>query len=223
MTISEALTQYLELGSYFDPEYGRENEALNSFKRENPILSVTHAQELIDILKDLSGDNKRTYFVADLAYLYNSLPIELVIQLLNTAAAWDDRSFNRIFLRPCLTSLPHEKITWLLRRRFRLYPTGVKSLVYHLNTYGVDTQSLTEYIDRVNKPYKTHSLLNSVQNVWIRIIVSLLVGSFANEILFMVTGNPTRERTEPNLSLLYALIIFIILTIVIKRKQKNAN
>ncbi|WP_207531813.1 hypothetical protein [Desertivirga arenae] len=174
MTISDALTQYLELGSYFDPEYGRENEVLNMFKKDNPILSAAHAQELIVILEDWSGDNKRMYFVADLAYLYDSLPIELVIKLLNTAVAWDDPSFNRVFLRPCLTSLPHEKVTWILQRRFRLYPTGVINLIFHLNAYGVDTRSLTEYIDDLNKPHKTYSLLNSVQNVWIRIIVSLL-------------------------------------------------
>mgnify|MGYP003576528819 CR=1 FL=1 len=54
MTVSEALTQYLELGSYFDPEYERENEVLNKFKKENPKLTASHVHELIAILKKQS-------------------------------------------------------------------------------------------------------------------------------------------------------------------------
>jgi len=216
MTISEALTQYLEHGNYFDPEYGRENEVLNSFKKDNPVLSVPHAQELIAILEEPDDDWKRKYFVADLLYLYKSLPSQLLSPMLTTAVNYEDPSFNRIFLKPCLNAFGKQLVLANLKDQFQHNPNRVERLAYH----GVDISSLKRFVTAKEKQY---SLFRSLQNVWIRILFSLFCGGFASEMLFMVTGNPTRERTEPNLSLLYALVIFIVLTIVIKRKQKNAN
>ena len=61
-----------------------------------------------------------------------------------------------------------------------------------------------------------------LQKNWIRILVSLLAGGFASEIIHISTGDPDRPTTsgENYIVLIFAAFTFFILTIVIN-KQKN--
>lgn len=52
---------------------------------------------------------------------------------------------------------------------------------------------------------------------WIRILVSLIGGGMANEILFLSTGDPTRSReNEGNgITLIASIAIFILITLLV--------
>jgi hypothetical protein len=58
-----------------------------------------------------------------------------------------------------------------------------------------------------------------LQNIWVRIVISLLGGGMTTEIVFLSTGDPTRHRSanDPNFTLIYALIIYLVLTWVAKK------
>ena len=57
--------------------------------------------------------------------------------------------------------------------------------------------------------------------IWIRIIVSLIGGGMATELIHISTGNPNRPMVQ-NHSLLYGIVIYIILSAIIKyRENKN--
>jgi hypothetical protein len=58
-----------------------------------------------------------------------------------------------------------------------------------------------------------------LQKIWVRIIVSLLAGGMTTEIVFLSTGSPYRHRSvdDPNFTLLSALIIFVVLTGIVKK------
>jgi hypothetical protein len=64
-----------------------------------------------------------------------------------------------------------------------------------------------------------------LQNIWIRIFVSLILGGMTTEIVFLSTGDPTRHRSvnDPNYTLVYALIIYLILTGLVKKFGKKAS
>ncbi|HZX57852.1 MAG TPA: hypothetical protein VFE54_03975, partial [Mucilaginibacter sp.] len=59
--------------------------------------------------------------------------------------------------------------------------------------------------------------------LWVRILISLLAGGMTNEIVFLSTGSPYRHRStnDPNFTLLYALIIFLVLTWVVNKFGKK--
>lgn len=103
MDIKTTLEKYKALGSYFAPDYERENEVLSEFKKNNPKLLKQQTFELIDILKN-NTEMADKYFVADLLYLYDNFDKELLEPMLNMAINFKDPSFNRIFLQPCLTN-----------------------------------------------------------------------------------------------------------------------
>jgi hypothetical protein len=50
-----------------------------------------------------------------------------------------------------------------------------------------------------------------LNKTWVRVLVSLIAGGFTAEIIHITTGDPNRPKTT-NLTLLYAIIIFAILT-----------
>jgi hypothetical protein len=54
-----------------------------------------------------------------------------------------------------------------------------------------------------------------LRKAWFRIIISVFAGGFVTEIIHISTGDPNRPRTA-NLSLLYAIIIFGLLTFLAK-------
>jgi hypothetical protein len=62
-----------------------------------------------------------------------------------------------------------------------------------------------------------------LSKIWVRVIISLLAGGMASEIIFLVSGDPTRHRSkdDPNFTLLYALIIFLILSAVVHKFGKK--
>ena len=61
--------------------------------------------------------------------------------------------------------------------------------------------------------------MDALRKTWVRIIISLFGGGMASELIHVLTGDPNRPMTT-NLSLLYALIIFFILSIVANRTKK---
>lgn len=62
-----------------------------------------------------------------------------------------------------------------------------------------------------------------LQKLWVRIIISLVAGGMATEVIFLSTGDPTRHRSvnDPNFTILYALIIFFVLTWAVKKFGKK--
>jgi len=64
-----------------------------------------------------------------------------------------------------------------------------------------------------------------LKKLWVRIVVSLIGGGAANEILFLSTGDPTRSReNEGNgITLIAAVVIFILLTILVSVLPQNKN
>ena len=54
-----------------------------------------------------------------------------------------------------------------------------------------------------------------LRKTWIRVIVSLIGGGMVTEIIHISSGDPNRPMTT-NLSLLYGVIIYFILTYIVK-------
>ena len=67
--------------------------------------------------------------------------------------------------------------------------------------------------------------MRHLNKLWVRIVVSLFGGGAANEILFLSTGDPTRPReNEGNgITLIAAVVIFILLTILVSVLPQNKN
>lgn len=118
MDIQTTLYNYKSLGEYFAPDYEQGNEVLNDFKSKNPILLEQQIIQLNNILKK-SNEITDKYFVADLLYLYDSFDQELLDPLLQSAINHNDPSFNRIFLRPCITAFGIRKIVDTLAYKFQ--------------------------------------------------------------------------------------------------------
>jgi hypothetical protein len=55
--------------------------------------------------------------------------------------------------------------------------------------------------------------------IWVRIFVSLFCGAFIAELSHVLTGDPNRPRVE-GLTLLYAVIFFVALSIMIRKRGK---
>jgi hypothetical protein len=62
--------------------------------------------------------------------------------------------------------------------------------------------------------------MNLLRKPWFRVIVSLLAGGLAQEIIHISTGDPNRPQTT-NLALLYGLVVFALLTLLVKRSDKK--
>jgi hypothetical protein len=62
-----------------------------------------------------------------------------------------------------------------------------------------------------------------IKKLWVRIVISLIGGGLASEIIFLLTGNPYRHRSvnDPNFTLFYALIIFLVLTGIVNKFKKK--
>lgn len=59
-----------------------------------------------------------------------------------------------------------------------------------------------------------------VKKTWIRVLVSLIGGGMATEIIHISTGDLNRPMTT-NLSLFYAAIIFVILTFIVRNADNK--
>ena len=135
MDIQTTLDNYKSLGDYFAPDYERDNEVLNDFKKSNLYLSRKQTNQLVGILKN-SRDVTDKYFVADLLYLYDNFEQELLDPLLQTAINHQNPSFNRIFLRPCITTFGLKKVANTLADKFQNADIeeriGISKLLYWL-------------------------------------------------------------------------------------------
>lgn len=116
MEVSNYLKEYKDLNIYFAPDYEWENEVLDKFKTENPTLSSKQVEELKTILLNSTSIQDK-YFVADILYLYPSFSKELFDPLIECAIAYEDPSFNRIFLRPCINSFGINTVTDCLKEK----------------------------------------------------------------------------------------------------------
>jgi len=56
--------------------------------------------------------------------------------------------------------------------------------------------------------------------IWVRILISLISGGAINEILHIATGDPNRPQRY-NLSLLYAIVIYFLLTAWVKKRANK--
>jgi hypothetical protein len=59
-----------------------------------------------------------------------------------------------------------------------------------------------------------------LKKTWIRVLVSLIGGGMATEIIHISTGDPNRPMTT-NPSLLFAVIIFVILEVIVRIVGNN--
>jgi hypothetical protein len=62
-----------------------------------------------------------------------------------------------------------------------------------------------------------------LSKLWVRIVISLIAGGMTTELIFISTGDITRKRSvnDPNYTLLYAFIIFLLLTVVVNKFGKK--
>ena len=58
-------------------------------------------------------------------------------------------------------------------------------------------------------------MMKYLKKTWIRVFVSLIGGGMATELIHISTGDPNRPMTA-NHSLLYAFILFVILTFIVQ-------
>jgi len=65
--------------------------------------------------------------------------------------------------------------------------------------------------------------MRHLNKLWVRIVVSLLGGGMANEILFLSTGDPTRSRANEGngITLIAAVVVFILLTVLVSVLPQN--
>jgi hypothetical protein len=68
--------------------------------------------------------------------------------------------------------------------------------------------------------YKNKKGMKYLRKTWVKVLVSLIGGGMVTEIIHISTGDPNRPMTA-NLSLLYALIIFGILTFLVYKTDNN--
>lgn len=62
--------------------------------------------------------------------------------------------------------------------------------------------------------------MNYLKNTWIRVIISLLGGGLTAELIHISTGDPNRPMTT-NLSLLFAFVVYLILTSIVNKTTSN--
>ncbi|MBL0128793.1 MAG: hypothetical protein IPP83_15355 [Flavobacteriales bacterium] len=133
MELEQTKSAYLKSGEFFDPDYGRENELLSAFKAANRSLSESDANALREILNSNANWNEK-HFVADILYLYPDFPEALVDPMLHCAVTYQDPSFDRIFLRPCLrrigVSAVVDKLIDVLVRGSVVERMGITQLAY---------------------------------------------------------------------------------------------
>jgi len=131
--IDECLAKYLELGEFFNPDYGEGNEVLIQFKKGNKILNNDHIDALVTILekRPIGRDH---YFVADLLYLYRPIPLPFFQPMIDCGIDFKDPSSNRSFLRPCLRGFGEMAVAQLLLKKFnegdKIRKIGIMTLLY---------------------------------------------------------------------------------------------
>jgi hypothetical protein len=156
MDITIAIREYKKEGNFFAPDYEQENEILNKFKDDHPTISKFEIETFNKILTT-SNDWEEKFFVADLLYLYPTFDIILLDPLIENAISYSDPSFNRIFLRPCITVFGVQLVSDILADKFSssdiVTKINISSLVYWLERNDNHEISNLEdvIVDRSNK------------------------------------------------------------------------
>lgn len=153
MNIEELHKQYVLRGEYHNPEYGRRDDLLDSFRSVYTKLSNAQEKELQGLLMD-SNENTSKYLVADLLYHYDDFGNELMQCMLQTAVEFKDPSFNKVFLYPCIINDQEKTITWLrdkFRNGNRIERIGVSNLFYWLLKKPIDSTGLGEDIKQYSR------------------------------------------------------------------------
>jgi hypothetical protein len=61
-----------------------------------------------------------------------------------------------------------------------------------------------------------------LEKIWIRILVSLFLGSIASEVIYITTGDPDSPRTNTSgIVLATGLVFFILITLCVKIYRKH--
>jgi hypothetical protein len=60
-----------------------------------------------------------------------------------------------------------------------------------------------------------------LENRWLRVLVSVILGACCSESVDVFSGNPNRPDSD-NYTLLYAVVIFVFITIFIRRRRANS-
>jgi len=63
-----------------------------------------------------------------------------------------------------------------------------------------------------------------ITNPWLRLLASLFIGALLREIIFLLTGDPTRPRSKDTdyLMLVLVVVAFAILSFVAKRIKQTS-
>lgn len=61
-----------------------------------------------------------------------------------------------------------------------------------------------------------------LRKIWVRAIISMLFGALTTEIIHIATGDPNRPMGT-NFTLIYALIVFLILTFLLRKMDKDSS
>jgi hypothetical protein len=149
MDIKTTLERYRILGHYFDPEYERENEVLNNFKKNNVDLTEQQTSKLLDLLENSSDINEK-YFVGDLLYLYDNFNSVLIEPLIITAINHQDPSFNRIFIQPCINNIGITIVADNLIEKFKNGTNSEKEGIKRI-FYWIKQEENNDSVNRLRK------------------------------------------------------------------------
>jgi hypothetical protein len=156
MKIEDTKRKYVKNGDLFSQEYERENPILEKFKENYPSLCQNQTEELIGILC-AQTDWMNKIFVADLLYLYDDIHSSLMNPLLDCAIHYQDPSFNKVFLIPCIRNFGIKNIAENLSDRFQhgdlIERINISKLIYWLKEYDNNELEILHktVIERQNK------------------------------------------------------------------------
>lgn len=198
MRIKLTLDKYLTLADFFAPDYGRKNEVLINFKELNPILSAQHTADLIELLKN-SNEITHNYFVADLLYLFPQFDSELLEPLLQAGINCNDPSYNRIFLRPCISTFGIKTVANKLIDKFMKADVvdriGIANLIYWLRPQeNENLDRLHEtFINEMNKSTNLVELYHYKLRYSNKIKGADKIPNSASELIQVIKGNKEYE------------------------------
>lgn len=163
-----------DLRSYFGPDYGRTAPVLIKFKQTFPLLEDHQVLELKRILamRPVGADH---IIAADLLYMYRPIPAVLFEPMMDCAIDYEDPSFNRVFLRPCMKAFGDKAVADMLLKKFRQGDTtrkdGIVRLLYWFRYKNEDdVQDLYKAVRR-NKEIiwlknRLRTMLQKIQKGW---------------------------------------------------------
>ncbi len=186
------------MGDFFNPDYEKENKILSEFKKDSPELNQLQIDKLIDVLENEIDLNKK-FFVTDLLYLYDRVDEKIFEPLINIAIDYQDPSFNRIFLRPCMQLFGVKKVSEKLKEKFinasLKDKIGISQLVYWLRPKNKEDAQVLE-MEIINRANETDNLIELYfynLNYSNKIKSKKRIPTNANELMNVVNGNSELE------------------------------